>query len=132
MFPIPILRTYSLTSILLAMKLDILFLLRHDFVDGVETGFYCPECAEINGVLHYYPKLRHQLDIRYVDFTRPRPEIISLVGTSNQSCPILILAPDSAHSPDSQLGEDGKLRFVAGANAIGKYLHRAHGSGQPH
>lgn len=114
------------------MKRDILFLLRHDFVDGTETGYYCPECAEINGVLHYYPTLRHRLDIRYVDFTRPRPEVVSLVGAANQSCPVLVLAPDSPQSPDCRLGEDGKQRFIAGANAIGKYLHSAHGSGQPH
>lgn len=114
------------------MKHDILYLLRHDFVDGAETGYYCPECAEINGVLHYYPTLRHRLDIRYVDFARPRPEIISLVGSANQACPVLILAPDSPHSPDCRLGDDGRQRFIAGANAIGKYLHGAHGSGRPH
>lgn len=111
---------------------DTLFLLRHDFVDGADSGFYCPECAEINGVLHYYPTLRHQMDIRYVDFARPRPEIVALIGASHQSCPVLILTPSSQSPTGAKTGEDGRLRFISGANAIGQYLHQAHGSGRPH
>ena len=32
------------------------------------------------------------LDVRYVDFPRPRMEILSLIGEANQSCPVLVIA----------------------------------------
>jgi Protein of unknown function (DUF3088) len=41
--------------------------------------------------LSYYPKLREQIDIRYIDFPRPRKEIVELVGGEHQGCPNLIL-----------------------------------------
>ena len=90
------------------MSKDILFLLRHDFVDGSEPLYYCPECSEVNGVLHYYPKLRHHLEVRYVDFARPRPEVIALLGEANQSCPVLVLGAEAPTDiEESQLAPDG-------------------------
>jgi hypothetical protein len=44
------------------MKRDILFLLKEDFPDGPGLPFYCPDCAQVTGVLAYFPKLRHHLD----------------------------------------------------------------------
>ncbi|MCA6461737.1 MAG: DUF3088 domain-containing protein [Chitinophagaceae bacterium] len=79
--------------------MDILFLLRPDFTDSLrdQAGklYYCPDCALIEGVLSYYPHLRQQIDIRYIDFPHPRKEIVDLVGDSHQGCPNLIL--DTAH-----------------------------------
>jgi hypothetical protein len=115
------------------MSKDILFLLRHDFVDGPEPRYYCPECSEVNGVLHYYPQLRHHLDVRYVDFARPRPEVIALLGEANQSCPVLVLGAGApADIEDSELAPDGVHRFVSGARDIGNYLSRRYGIGRPH
>lgn len=111
---------------------DILFLLRHDFLDGDATRYYCPECTEINGVLHYYPTLRHHLDVRYVDFQRPRPEVVALLGEANQSCPVLVLGRAEAAAGDAvQTTPEGR-RFIAGAREIGRYLARAYGTGTPH
>lgn len=114
------------------MNRDILFLLKHDFLDGLER-YYCPECAEISGVLSYYPALRHVLDVRYVDFARPRPAIVALVGEANQSCPVLVLAeaPDPSVSSVTIGSHDGR-RFVSGAKEIGAYLAQVHGTGKPH
>jgi len=115
------------------MSKDILFLLRHDFVDGSEPLYYCPECSEVNGVLHYYPKLRHHLEVRYVDFARPRPEVIALLGEANQSCPVLVLGAEAPTDiEESQLAPDGVHRFVSGARHIGNYLSRRYGIGRPH
>ncbi len=79
--------------------LDILFLLQPDFTDSLRDQdgklYYCPDCALIEGVLSYYPHIRQQIDIRYIDFPHPRKEIIELVGDSHQGCPNLIL--DTAH-----------------------------------
>jgi hypothetical protein len=114
------------------MSRDILFLLKHDFPDGAER-WYCPECAEMNGVLSYYPALRHHLDVRYVDFHRPRPEVIALVGEANQSCPVLVLASKpAADLAGITLGEHAGCHFISGSREIATYLARAHGSGLPH
>lgn len=114
------------------MNRDILFLLKHDFPEDAER-YYCPECAEMNGVLAYYPALRHQLDVRYVNFPRPRTEVISLVGAANQSCPVLILAGRPATDlAGITLGEHAGRHFISGSRDIATYLARAHGSGLPH
>jgi hypothetical protein len=115
------------------MPLDILFLLKHDFADGPGAPFYCPECAQLNGVLHYYPKLRHWLDVRYVDFPRPRQEIIALIGEPNQGCPVLVLAgAPPANLKEVPVGQFNGRHFVSGADAIGNYLSQVHGLGRPH
>ena len=50
---------------------DILFLLPADFDDGGRP-WYCRECAEVRGLLAYYPRLAEVLEVRTVDFARPR------------------------------------------------------------
>lgn len=112
---------------------DTLFLLKHDFPDGPGKLFYCPECAQISGVLHYYPQLRHVLGVRYVDFPRPRPEVVALVGEANQGCPVLVLgdsAPDAVEGV--KIHEHYGRRFVSGAEDIGHYLSAVYGIGRPH
>lgn len=72
-----------------------LFLLKADFADAkigsADAKYFCPDCAYIEGLLSYYPRLRSELDITYVDFKRPRPAIVELIGEANQSCPVLII-----------------------------------------
>lgn len=114
------------------MTRDTLFLLKHDFADG-PGRYYCPECAQVNGALSYYPALRHALDVRYADFQRPRAEIVALIGEENQSCPVLVLAQPPATSLSGiEIGEYRGRHFVSGAQEIGKYLARVHGVGEPH
>jgi len=115
------------------MQRDILFLLKHDFADGPGAPFYCPECSQINGVLHYYPHLRHVLEIRYVDYPRPREDIIGLIGAENQSCPVLVLAgAPPASAAGCEISAHEGRRFVSGATEIGNYLCNAYGVGRPH
>ncbi len=112
---------------------DTLFLLKHDFPDGPGQPFYCPECAQINGVLHYYPQLRHVLEVRYVDFPRPRPEVVALIGEANQSCPVLVLGEAASKAVTGvNVREHAGRRFVSGATDIGNYLAAVYGSGRPH
>lgn len=70
-----------------------LFLLKPDFKDpklDAEKKYFCPYCAIIEGLFVYYPHLRSQLEVNHVDFPRPRPAIVELIGEENQSCPVLI------------------------------------------
>lgn len=112
---------------------DILFLLPHGFPDGPGAPYYCPDCTQIAGLLRLSPELMSHVEIRYAQFTRPRPEIVSLVGEANQSCPLLILdslspAPSGGCGIDSKTG----LRFLDSASAIGTYWSERFGSPRPH
>jgi len=97
-----------------------LFLLKPDFQDKLrsnETKFFCPPCTLIEGLLSYYPFLREKLEVHYVDFVRPRPSIIELIGEENQSCPVIIL-------------NDGT--FINDPDKIMVYLAEQYGIGYAH
>lgn len=115
------------------MKHDRLYLLNPDFLDAGKGPYFCPGCAQMVGLLEFYPVLKEKLEVRWLDFSRPRPELIDLLGEENQSCPVLVLptAPDPtlARSPLQQA--KGRW-FVEGANEIAGYLARVHGIGLPH
>ncbi len=112
---------------------DTLFLLKHDFPDGPGAPFYCPECALISGVLHYYPQLRHSVDVRYVDFPRPRSAVIALVGEANQGCPVAVLGDDAPSVVEGVKIENfNGRRFINGAEGIGNYFATVYGTGRPH
>jgi hypothetical protein len=71
-----------------------LFLLKADFQDPArEAGkrYFCPDCAFIEGLLSYYPRLTDEIEVHYVNFARPRQALIDLLGEENQSCPVLVL-----------------------------------------
>jgi hypothetical protein len=78
-------------------KKPILFLIQPDTHPDRPQGWYCPDCAIVQGALAYYPQLRDFLDIRLVDFPRPRTAITSLIGDAYQDCPLLLLDP--SHGP---------------------------------
>jgi hypothetical protein len=114
---------------------DQLFLLKRDFMDGARGPFYCPDCATLEGLLSFYPKLRDAMDVQYVDFPRPRAPVIAVVGPDNQGLPTLVIAPGPA-ADKALAGLDvreaqGK-RFLQSTGDIGRYLARRHGIGEPH
>lgn len=100
--------------------MDKLFLLKPDFQDTKRIkgkSYYCPPCTLIEGVLSFYPILREKLEIHYIDYARPRPAIIELIGETNQSCPVLI-------KPDGT--------FINNPDFILHYLAETYGIGYPH
>lgn len=114
------------------MTKDRLFLLKPDFSSGGAGPFFCPDCASVEGLLSYYPKLRHKIDVEYLDFPRPRAALVSLLGEANQGCPVLVLA-DGRRVLDADLpvGEANGRRFVSGNADIARYLAGAYGIGRP-
>jgi hypothetical protein len=79
-----------------------LFLLKADFEDLNRADgkkYFCPECSPIEGLLSYYPRLRNEIEVHYVDFTRPRKILVDLIGEENQSCPVLV-RPDGSFIND--------------------------------
>ncbi|WP_375754857.1 DUF3088 domain-containing protein [Corallococcus exercitus] len=115
------------------MDTDILFLLKPDFQDaGDEARYFCPSCAYVEGVLGFYPRLRDVVQVRYVDYARPRPAIVELLGEGNQGCPVLVLAPHSRTNKPEWVREHGAHRFITDKVAISQYLAEQHGVGIPH
>ncbi len=103
------------------MSKDILFLLPPGFEDNGRREF-CPECAEIWGVLSYYPAIREALDIRYQPIARPRRELVDMLGEENQNCPTLVLDPGAEAGPHAEIRQANGLRFLDNARDIAKYF----------
>jgi len=112
---------------------DTLFLLKGDFKDGDDQrNFYCPDCAFIEGVLSYFPALRHQLDIQYVDFLRPRKAVVEAIGEQHQGCPVLVLHNHTVPPQNMVVGQSNGRMFIAGAKEIARYWHLQYGVSASH
>ena len=115
------------------MKLDRLYLLKPQFMDQGKGPYFCLGCAQMLGLLEFYPALKQKLEVRYLDFKRPRPELVDLLGEENQSCPMLVLKNLPAGSPAFVPIQKEKERwFIDGADEIARYLAHVYGIGIPH
>lgn len=115
------------------MERDRLFVFRPGFTDRGETWF-CPFSAQVIGFLSYYPEVRDTIDLRAIDFPRPRQAIVELVGEEHQAAPILVLA-DGAAPPDVPGVTVGRARgrlFVESTIEILRYLAATRGLPGPH
>ena len=107
-----------------------LFLINPDWMDAEGGPWFCPAGAFIEGVLAFYPRLHEQLEITRLDYPRPRPPVIDLVGEDHQSCPLLVL--DGAFDwPETQTSAATGARFLQD-HAIAPYLAARYGIGLPH
>jgi Protein of unknown function (DUF3088) len=114
-------------------KRDTLFMLKRSFPDGPGRPYFCPHCAELSGVLAYFPELLYTLDIHYADFARPRSELVELLGEAHQNCPVLILAsPPPMDATELVTGQANGKYFVNGPRAIANYWSHIHGISRPH
>jgi len=107
-----------------------LFLINPDWHDDEGGPWFCPAGSTVEGVLAFYPKLREQLDVVYLDFARPRPPVIEQVGEAHQSCPLLVLDGE-LDWPEAQTSETTGRRFLQD-EAIIPYLAARYGIGRPH
>ena len=97
-----------------------LFLLKPDFQDlnrADGKNYFCPDCAIVYGLFSYYPYLRDEIKVDYVDYARPRKVLVDLLGEENQSCPVLVL-------------EDGT--FINDVDEIISHLTKFHQVGHKH
>lgn len=110
------------------MRKDILFLLPPGFEDNDRREF-CPECAELWGVLNYYPAIKEALEIRYVGIDHPRAPICDLLGDGRWNAPTLIV---TAPEPDIiGLRSDNGHAHLGSARDIAKYFARKFGTAMP-
>jgi len=114
------------------MSKHILFLLKPNFYDGEEGPFFCPHSAAMEGLLKYVPDLESKLEVRRIDFQRPRPEVIKLLGEENQGTPVLVLDEGVEDPQDAQVSKSTGRAFFLGEIEISKFLHRELGIIKPH
>ena len=112
------------------MTRDILFLLPPGFEDEGARQ-YCPECAEVWGLLSYFPAIRESLDIVYVPIDKPRATMSAVLGDKNQNAPTLVLQDDSPDHPDCGIMRYRGRRFINNARDIGRYYAARFGTPQP-
>lgn len=108
-------------------------MLKPDFTDA---GFrqFCSECAMVEGMLSFYPDIRLNLDIKYIGFTRPRPEIVAELGPEHQSSPCLILGDPSRAKkapPNVRVKSSNGKQFINDPYEICEYLATVHAVGRP-
>jgi len=109
---------------------DILFLLPSRFESNDRCEF-CPECAEIWGVLGYFPALKESLDIRYQEIARPRRSMVDILDEQNQNCPTLVLAEGIDVGPHARVNEVNGRRFLDNARDIAAYFAHRYGTSYP-
>ena len=103
------------------MTRDTLFLLPPGFEDNDRREF-CPECAEIWGVLHYYPAIKEALDIRYVDINHPRAPICEMLGEGRWNAPTLILSAASPMPQMNDINSSNGRSYLGSARQIADYF----------
>ena len=114
------------------MSKMVLFLLKPGFTDEKGGPWFCPGCAGVEGFLKFAPSVEPRLDVRRIDFPRPRREIVELVGAENQSCPVLVLEKGAAVPPEGKVSAETGRAFISGAEAISDFLGRTFGVVRPH
>lgn len=105
---------------------DTLYLLHTAFDDPAIPGeqYYCRDCITVEGLLAAFPEQAAKLDIRRIEYPKPRPEIVALVGEQNQSLPLLVLAPDGH---ELATGQHGDTHFINEVRPLLRALHLRHG-----
>lgn len=109
---------------------DILFLLPPGFYDN-ERREFCPECAEMWGVLSYYPAIKEALDIRYVGIEHPRGPICALLGDGNWNAPTLVLAAGRRVGESVPVKTTAGREYIGSARGIAKYFADTYGTPVP-
>ena len=72
-----------------------LFVLKMPFEDGPGEMWVCSHCAMIEGALAANKHWEQLVEVKRIDFPKPRTEVIELLGEENQWLPVLILDQNS-------------------------------------
>lgn len=114
------------------MKKDTLFMIKPGFYDNGKGPYYCPYCAAVEGIIKYIPELEEQINIVRVDFPRPRPKVIELLGEDNQGCPSLVLNDGAEIPSDAKISGSTGRAYINDPVKIGKYLGKTFNVMIPH
>jgi hypothetical protein len=114
------------------MGRHILFLLKPGFYNDKGGPFFCPNCAMVEGFLKYAPEVENHLDVRRIDFPRPRKEIVELIGATNQGCPVLVLEEVGELPVEANRSKETGKAYISGSTQICEFLGRTFGVAKPH
>ncbi|MGY4408030.1 DUF3088 domain-containing protein [Bradyrhizobium sp. USDA 3315] len=114
------------------MPWDQLFLLKRPFADPAFPGqqFYCWQCSLLEGVLTAFPGRAARLDVRRIDWAKPRTALIEKLGPDHQSAPVLIFEKERP-APESAKYANG-LAYVDDPFLVLHLLAVRHGFPAPH
>jgi hypothetical protein len=114
------------------MGKPVLFLLKPGFYDDTGGPYFCHGSAAVEGFVRYAPEVERRLDIRRIDFPRPRKEIVDLIGAANQGCPVLVLGEVDELPAEANRSEETGMAFISGSTQICEFLGRTFGVARPH
>ena len=107
---------------------DKLFILRPGFFSGDEGPLYCGDSVAVEGLLSFFPQLRNDVDVEYIDAPRPRNEIVELIGETNQSAPVIVLGHGQTVKDSSvDVRDHNGMRFINAPDDIRRYLSSQYG-----
>ena len=112
------------------MEKDTLFLLPPGFEDNLRRE-YCPECAEMWGLLSWFPAIKDSVNIIYVSIEKPRAAMSEILGDKNQNAPTLVLSQSSPEFEDCGIMHYRGQRFINNARDVGKYYAARYGTPYP-
>jgi hypothetical protein len=99
---------------------DKLFMLRPGFFSGSEGPFYCGDSVAVEGLLGFFPQLRNEVDVEYIDAPRPRMAIVELLGDGR--APV---------DDGVEIHVSGQTRFIDSPDHIRRYLSSQYGVAHP-
>jgi hypothetical protein len=112
------------------MPRDTLFLLPPGFLANDRREF-CPECAELWGLLSWFPALKETLDIVYVGIEHPRAPITALLGDGLHNAPTLVLHAQSERADGLGYQQANGHSFLPSARLIARHFALLHGTAEP-
>ena len=68
-----------------------LFILKMPFEDGPGKMWICSHCALIEGALLVNTHWEGMVEVRRIEFPKPRKEVVNILGEDNQWLPVLII-----------------------------------------
>lgn len=113
------------------MAQDRIYLLKPGFKMEGRGPYFCAACATVEGMLSFYPDLRDKVDVRYIGYERPRPDIVAEIGEENQSTPVLVLGEGSTVPDGLHPQEANGNRFLNDEYEILHYLAARFAVAQP-
>ena len=112
------------------MPQDTLFILPMSFVSEGQNQF-CPECAELWGLIGWFPELKATLEIVHVGIDHPRPAISALLGEGRHNAPTLVLHAGSKRLRGIAYAEANGHAYLASARLIVRHFAGTHGTPSP-
>lgn len=99
------------------MPRDILFMLAPGFEENGQREF-CPECAELFGILAYYSAIRDAVDILHVGISHPRAPITDVLGEGAFNAPTLVIAEGTDTPQGVRFKTANGQKYMDSARAI--------------